>query len=269
LSSISAYAQLLLRDPQVEGVVREHVEVIRAETTRASHVVKDLLAFARRSEPRHEPLDLNLVVARTLRMRAYQLSSNRVIVQQSLEEGLHAVIGDARQLQQVCLNLITNATQAMGTEGGGTLTITTRSREGHVLLDVSDTGPGIPSEARARIFEPFFTTKPEGEGTGLGLSVSYGIVAAHKGTIEIAATSARGTTFRVALPAADAVVADGGTAESVPLVLRSPIAGTRLLFVDDEPTICSGMIAYARVRGFTVITASSAAASRKTVRSQR
>ena len=258
LSSISAYAQLLLRDAAIQGVQREQIEVIRSETTRASHVVKDLLAFARRSEPRHEPLDLNLVVARTLRMRAFQLSSHRVTVHQSLDDSLPAVIGDARQLQQVCLNLITNATQSMAESGGGVLTITTRSVHDHVVLEVTDTGNGIPPEARARIFEPFFTTKKEGEGTGLGLSVSYGIVAAHQGKIEIAATSADGTTFRVSLPAGDATLAEGTPLEAPPLVLRSALSGMRLLFVDDEPAIRSGMAAYARVRGFTVVTAESA-----------
>ncbi len=257
LSSISAYAQLLLRDPQLDGAFREHVEVIRAETTRASHVVKDLLAFARHSEPRHEPLDLNLVVARTLRMRAYQLSSNRVIVQQSLGSGLPAVIGDARQLQQVCLNLITNATQAMA-PGGGTLTVTTRLAGGEVVLEVTDTGGGIAADVQARVFEPFFTTKKEGEGTGLGLSVSYGIVTEHKGRIELVDTSPRGTTFRVSLPAAAAGAVAEGVAPEPPLVLRSPIAGIRLLFVDDEPAICSSVLAYARTRGFTVITAPNA-----------
>ncbi|MDE3214833.1 MAG: PAS domain S-box protein [Gemmatimonadota bacterium] len=267
LSSISAYAQLLLRDERLDGALREQVEVIRSETMRASQVVKDLLAFARRTEPRHEPLDLNMVVARTLRMRAYQLSSGRIVVQQSLEEGLAPVIGDARQLQQVCLNLVTNATQAMAGAGGagGALTVTTRSADGTVVLEIADTGPGIPAELRNRVFEPFFTTKKEGEGTGLGLSVSYGIVTAHEGRIEIAQTSPRGTTFRVTLPAAEATVAGGAVAEP-PLVLRSPIAGTRLLFVDDEPAICGGVTAYARARGFTVITASSGEAALEILR---
>ncbi len=265
LSSISAYAQLLLRDERVDGTIREHVEVIRSETTRASQVVKDLLAFARRTEPRHEPLDLNSVVARTLRMRSYQLSSSRIVVQQSLEERLPPVIGDARQLQQVCLNLVTNATQAMAGSSGGALTVTTRSADGQVVLEIADTGPGIPAELRNRIFEPFFTTKREGEGTGLGLSVSYGIVTAHEGRIEIAQTSPRGTTFRVSLPAAQATVA-GDTVAEPPLVLRSAIAGTRLLFVDDEPAICGSVTAYARTRGFAVITASSGEAALEILR---
>ena len=143
---------------------------------------------------------------------------------------------------------------------GGTLTVATRSTGGEVVLEVSDTGAGIPDDVRSRVFEPFFTTKKEGEGTGLGLSVSYGIVTEHKGRIELADSSPRGTTFRVSLPAAQAAVASGVAPES-PLVLRSPIAGIRLLFVDDEAALCAGVLAYSQTRGFTVITAPSAEAA--------
>jgi CheY-like chemotaxis protein len=109
---------------------------------------------------------------------------------------------------------------------------------------------------RAHIFEPFFTTKGEGEGTGLGLSVSYGIITAHGGTIEVASTSSAGTTFRVTLPAAEEspTGATGGR-ESGGLVLRSPLAGIRLLFIDDEPTLRAGVQAFGKLRGFTVLTA--------------
>ena len=175
-------------------------------------------------------------------------------IEQALGTTIPAVIGDARQLQQVCLNLVTNAVQAMAPLGGGTLTLTTRAQGEKVILDVRDSAHGIAPEVRARIFEPFFTTKKEGEGTGLGLSVSYGIVAAHGGTIEVAETSEQGTCFRVTLPAADAP-ALAAPSEDTPMLLRSPLAGLRLLFVDDEPSLCSGMMAYGELRGFTVITA--------------
>jgi two-component system, NtrC family, sensor kinase len=256
LSSISAFAQLLLRDPTLDAAHREQVEVIRSETMRASQVVKDLLAFARRSEPRREPLDLNMVVARTLRLRAYQLASCRVQAVESLDKALPYVIGDPRQLQQVCVNLIDNALQAMAPLGGGRLAVTTRRSGEIAVLEVSDNGPGMASDVRARVFEPFFTTKAEGEGTGLGLSVSYGIVAAHGGTIEVAETSAMGTTFRVSLPEADSPPLSGGPAEPMPPALRSPLSGLRILFVDDEPAIRSGMEAYGQMRGFKVISAS-------------
>src|SRR5215207_7174891 len=255
LSSISAFAQLLLRDDELTPAHRESIEVIRSETMRASQVVKDLLTFARRSDPQREPLDLNGVVNRTLRLRRYQFAEASVRVRQELGTDLPSVLGDARQLQQVCLNLVTNAVHAMA-QGGGTLLVRTSHTEGSVVLDVSDTGPGISQGARAHVFEPFFTTKGEGQGTGLGLSVSYGIVKAHGGTIEVADTGPEGTTFRVRLPAATARASSRPTpAEAAMPVLRSPLAGIRLLFVDDEPTLRSGMEAFGRMRGFTVVTA--------------
>jgi two-component system NtrC family sensor kinase len=257
LSSISAFAQLLLRDGTLSPTQRESIDVIRAETMRASQVVKDLLAFARRSEPQRVPIDLNGVVARTLRMRQYQFAEASVRVEQVLAPELPSVLGDARQLQQVCLNLVTNAVQAMAGHGGGMLVVRTVATEQSVVLEIADTGPGISASARAHIFEPFFTTKSEGEGTGLGLSVSYGIVSAHGGTIEVAATGPDGTTFRVTLPAASAEPASERSTPTEPMIaaLRSPLAGIRLLFVDDEPALRHGMEAFGRMRGFTVVTA--------------
>jgi two-component system NtrC family sensor kinase len=254
LSSISAFAQLLLRD-DLTPAHRESIEVIRAETMRASQVVKDLLTFARRSDPQRDPLDLNGVVARTLRLRQYQFAEASVRVQQELSPDLPAVLGDARQLQQVCLNLVTNAVHAMAEQGGGTLTLRSSHAGDRVMLEVMDTGPGISPGARAHIFEPFFTTKGEGEGTGLGLSVSYGIVKAHGGGIEVADTGSAGTTFRVWLPAVTAQAGRHATPTPPMPVLRSPLAGIRLLFVDDEPALRSGMEAFGRLRGFTVLTA--------------
>jgi two-component system, NtrC family, sensor kinase len=256
LSSISAFAQLLLRDGGLTAAQRDSIEVIKSETLRASQVVKDLLAFARRSEPQREPLDLNGVVQRTLRLRGYQLTSNKINIETDLTTELPAVVGDARQLQQVCLNLVTNAIQAMAALGaGGTLFVSTRRDGPHVVLEMRDTGPGIPEAAKAHIFEPFFTTKGEGEGTGLGLSVSYGIVTAHGGKIEVPHTSNAGTTFRVTLPAAPEQTADEQGRDSGGLSLRSPLSGIRLLFIDDEATLRSGVQAFGELRGFTVVTA--------------
>ena len=148
LSRISAFAQLLLRDHKLAGTQREQVEVIRAETLRASHVVKDLLAFARRSEPRREPLDLNGVVARTLRLRALpaRLQLRNGIEQALGSHTIPAVISDARQLQQVCLNLVvTNAVQAMAKPLGGRHADAhhTHAQGEKVILDVRDSAHGI------------------------------------------------------------------------------------------------------------------------------
>jgi two-component system NtrC family sensor kinase len=267
LSSISAFAQLLLRDGELTPEQRDSIEVIRGETLRASQVVKDLLAFARRSEPQQLPLDLNALVTRTLRVRQYQFAEADVRVDSVLEPDLPAVMGDPRQLQQVCLNLLTNAVQAMAGRPGATLGVRTYVDGGEVVLDVSDTGPGIAAIARDHVFEPFFTTKQEGEGTGLGLSVSYGIVAAHGGRIAVATTGAEGTTFRVRLPAGSgpAMAAEAGN-ELSPFALRSPLAGIKLLFVDDEPTLRAGMKAFGELRGFTVLVAADGESALRTVR---
>jgi two-component system NtrC family sensor kinase len=269
LSSISAFAQLLLRNENLSPQQRESVEVIRSETTRASYVVKDLLAFARRSEPRREPVDINAVVERTLRLRGYQFAASGVTVECRLSDDLPPVLGDARQLQQVCLNLVTNAAQAMAPRGGGVLTIVTGGDGREVVLDVSDTGPGIPEHVRARIFEPFFTTKPEGEGTGLGLSVSYGIVGSHRGSIAVASSGPAGTTFRVTIPALDdATPADeSSTRDDAPR--RATLAGRSILFVDDEPALRDGVEAFGAVRGFTVLTAKDGAQGLELIRRAR
>jgi CheY-like chemotaxis protein len=194
-------------------------------------------------------------VSRTLRLRGYQLTSNKINVETDLSPDLPSVVGDARQLQQVCLNLVTNAIQAMAALGGGTLFVSTRPDGPHVQLDMRDTGPGIPDAAKVHIFEPFFTTKDEGEGTGLGLSVSYGIITAHGGKIELAQSSSAGTTLRVTLPAASEAPSDDPKRDSGGLVLRSPLAGIRLLFIDDEATLRIGVQAFGELRGFTVLTA--------------
>jgi two-component system NtrC family sensor kinase len=266
LSSISAFAQLLLRNTGLTTSQREALEVIRGETIRASQVVKDLLAFARRSEPQQVPLDLNGVVARTLRMRHYQFDEASVRVESDLAADLPSVMGDARQLQQVCLNLLTNAVQAMGPGGGGELRVRTYVVERWVRLEVTDTGPGIAPDARAHIFEPFFTTKKEGEGTGLGLSVSYGIVTAHGGKIEVVNTGSDGTSFRVALPAGPSPASTQETTQDAALTLRSPLAGIKLLFVDDEAALRSGMQAFGELRGFTVLTAADGLEALETTR---
>ena len=256
LSSISAFAQLLLRDSGLTPQQRESLEVIRAETMRASQVVKDLLAFARRSEPQREPLDLNSLVSRTLRIRQYQFGDESLRVEADLAENLPAVLGDGRQIQQVCLNLLTTAVQALQGQKGSEMRVRTYVIGDSVAFEVSDTGPGISPAARAHIFEPFFTTKKEGEGTGLGLSVSYGIVAAHGGSIEVVETGAQGTTFRVTLPAGNMPAVTVETSREVNvLTMRSPLAGIKLLFVDDEPTLRSGMEAFGEVRGFSVTVA--------------
>jgi two-component system, NtrC family, sensor kinase len=264
LSTISAFAQILERDELTESQ-RESVEVIRSETMRASQVVRDLLTFARRSEGEVGSICLNELVERTMRLRMHDLRSRGVVCASSLATDLPYVTADARQIQQVLLNLLTNASQAMTPTGGGSLRIDTRQEGGRVLLEVTDSGSGIPPEVRAHIFEPFFTTKPD--GTGLGLSVSYGIIAAHGGTITIPRSSAEGTTFRVALPAYDPSAGENGGIATV-LASPSPLAGIRMLFVTSDAIMRGSVQAFARLRGFRVTAASDGAAALACIRSE-
>ncbi|MEO8879806.1 MAG: ATP-binding protein [Gemmatimonadaceae bacterium] len=263
LSTISAFAQLLERD-DLTGSQRESVEVIRSETMRASHVVRDLLTFARRSEGEVGSIDMNELVERTMRLRMHDLKSRGVKAESTLAQDLPYVTADARQIQQVLLNLLTNASQAMSPAGGGELRIETRQEGDRVLLDITDSGPGIPAEVRAHIFEPFFTTKDD--GTGLGLSVSYGIIAAHGGTITIPKSTGEGTTFRVSLPAYDPAAQGSGVATV--LTSPSPLAGIRMLFVTSDSTMRGSVQAFARLRGFRVTSASDGAAALACVRSE-
>ncbi len=258
LCTISAFAQLMLRDTTLSEAQRDSVEVIQSETVRASQVLRDLLTFARRSEGTRQQVDLRELMQRTVRLRAYELEQERITLELQFAESLPLVQADPGQIQQVLLNLITNAVQAMK-PNGGVLRMSTFAEEASVIVEVSDTGPGMPAEVRARIFEPFFTTKKE--GTGLGLSVSYGIITAHGGTIGVLRSSEEGTTFRVALPEARAQTMAEDDMSDLVVKEYSPVKGLRLLFVDDEPSLRSGMSAYGRLRRVHVVTAEDGASA--------
>ena len=203
LTGISMFAQLLL-DESLGEDQRESVRMIKREADRAVGVIRDLLAFSRKTGPRLVAVDVNALITQTLRLRAYSLQTAGVQVRPDLDPKLPAIPGDDRKLQQVLLNLIVNAEYAMHrpeTREIGVRTIWEDGPDGgRVLIEVTDTGTGMAPELLKHIFEPFFTTKPAGVGTGLGLSVSYGIVHAHGGTITVRSTPGVGSTFVVTLP---------------------------------------------------------------------
>ena len=164
------------------------------------HIIENLLKFARQEQVEFGEVDVSQVVADALAIVDHQLGINSVKVEMDVEPGLPGCRGNANQLQQVLMNLMINAQQAMGGRGGTVRLSARRLEEGALELRVSDNGPGIPKEIRAKIFDPFFTTKPAGLGTGLGLSVSYGIVKDHGGEIRLESEQGVGTTFIITLP---------------------------------------------------------------------
>ncbi len=213
LTGVLTFAHLMKEKPNMDGQDLQDLDLMIHETTRAAEIVRGLLDFARERAVIKEPLNLNEVIVRTIRLIRNQKLFERIAIEEDLANDLPDIEGDMNQLQQVLLNLSLNACEAMPT--GGTLNIRTRSEDRGVMVRLADTGCGIQPEHLERVFDPFFTTKPVGKGTGLGLSVSYGIVQQHGGTIEVDSQPGRGTAFILVFPALgqEPVVA---TADAVP-----------------------------------------------------
>ncbi|AHG87986.1 ATP-binding region ATPase domain protein [Gemmatirosa kalamazoonensis] len=199
LTGISAFAELLADDVLTDDQ-RESVRLIKREADRVVGVVRDLLVFSRKTEPAYAELDLNELVERTLRLRSYALRAAGIDVRLALDPSLPVVYGDEAKLQQVILNVVLNAEHAMRETPLRRIEAATRHTGDRVVLSLTDTGTGIAPDVLPRIFEPFFTTKPAGEGTGLGLSVSYGIVQTHGGELRVESTPGLGTTLEMVLP---------------------------------------------------------------------
>jgi signal transduction histidine kinase len=199
LTSVLGYAQLLEGDPSIPEDLREYARVVVREADRARQIVQSLLTFARPQAVDREPVDVNAVVLQTLEVPRAEGEGVRI------ETRLHpeplVVLGNALQLQQVFLNIVRNALQAMRGQGGR-LEITTARAADRAVVEFADSGPGIAPEHLSRVFDPFFTTKKAGEGTGLGLSLSYGIVRDHGGTIHVRNRPEGGACFTVELPLA-------------------------------------------------------------------
>jgi len=199
LAVISNYIQMLAKQ-MPEGDPRQGIiDKIVKQTFRASEIVNNLLNFSRTSATELADIDVNRVIEETLSLVAHPLKTSQIQVVKQLGETLPAVRGSANKLQQVFLNLFLNARDAM--PGGGMLEVRTAAHNGSVEVEVADTGAGIPREHIHRIFDPFFTTKANGRGTGLGLSVSYGIIKEHAGKIDVRSTPGKGTSFHVEFPA--------------------------------------------------------------------
>ncbi|MFC2022461.1 sensor histidine kinase, partial [Chloroflexota bacterium] len=202
LTGVIGFSQRLLRRNLDEEITRD-LERIHNEAQRAARVVVSLRTFARRGEPKKEYSDINEILARTLELRTYELRTSNIELAVELAPGIPKAIVDFQQLQQVFLNIIMNAEQAMTeANGSGKLTIKTQKAKGGVRISFTDDGSGIPAEHLDKLFDPFFTTRGEKGGTGLGLSVCHGIVAEHGGRIYVRNQQGKGATFFVELPVA-------------------------------------------------------------------
>jgi two-component system NtrC family sensor kinase len=181
---------------------KKYLQLMETETRRTSRIVSNLLAFARQSKMAPKRVSLNRLIEQTLFLNANLLKIDGVKVENKLDPDLPDLLGSEDQLQQVFMNLVSNASEAMEATAGGVLTIESRHILGEDSLQINfkDTGPGIPAEDISKLFEPFFTTKKKGKGVGLGLSVAYGIIQEHGGSIYVKSKPGQGTTFQVKLP---------------------------------------------------------------------
>jgi two-component system, NtrC family, sensor kinase len=207
MTGIVSFAQLAQRKLDDRDKVLEFLKLIEKESLRCRDILVNFLKFARTSTRDMERVSVNALVETSATMLKHQLSINNVQLETVLDKDAPEIMGNAPELQQVLLNLGINAQQAMP-NGGVVKLITERDVEGRAVIKVVDNGPGIPLNIQRKIFEPFFTTKPAGQGTGLGLSVSFGIVKAHKGTLQVESMLGSGASFIVKIPAAGVAEAE-------------------------------------------------------------
>ncbi len=252
LAGAIAFSQLLLTQTSPNDEQYHAIETIHTEAKRAARIVSNLLTFARQHQPEKRSTDLNQVVLDTVELRRYALRVHQIELDMALDPDLPPTWADSFQLQQVVLNLISNAEQAVSDEWHGEKRISVRSwHDGrHVMLRVADTGAGITGENVQRIFNPFFTTRPAGKGSGLGLSASDGIVREHGGRIRVEAPEeGGGAVFIVEIPI---VEPPPRPAESAPVASASRPRPRTVLIVDDEPAIRLAITTFLGQAGHTV-----------------
>ena len=257
LAGISAFAQLLLAEKRFPPDQRTAAETIYSEARRASRIVQNLLTFARQHKAEKVQSSINQVLDDTLELRGYELRVRGIDVRREYDESLPDTMADAHQLQQVFLNLITNAEQAMEQRDGHhhRLTVRTRRTGETIRIEVEDTGAGIPANLIERIFNPFFTTKPTGSGTGLGLSISLGIVREHEGRIWAENQPQGGARFIVELPVT-MPRPSGEHAAAAPVTTKGSDS-LRVLVVDDEASVRVSLQRYLAGKGHEVETTAS------------
>lgn len=238
LTSLIGFAELL----QMSGIDEKqaaHVNFIVKSSQRCHKIVQNLLGFARQHAPERKVVKVSDAIDAVIELLAYEVRTSNIELATDYDPTLPLIIGDTHQLQQVILNILNNARQAiMDTQKPGRIRVTTE-RAGHLVkVIVTDNGPGITAENLRKVFDPFFTTKPVGQGTGLGLSLCYGIIKEHGGTIHVASEFGAGATFTIELPSASASqIAAMNSSEGGAPAAGAAAAGKRVLIIDDEEWI--------------------------------
>ena len=229
LTAILGYSQLLKSEDYVKSRGLDYLEKLYKQAQRTHHIVQNLLSFARQHKPQRGSVQLNQILEETLVLREYDLKLNNIVVHREFDEKLPATAGDFHQLEQVFLNILNNAVDAIHEKGApGEIWIRTELVGERLKVEITDSGPGVSHPHR--IFDPFYTTKPVGKGTGLGLSICYGIVKEHGGEIQVRNSPPRGATFTITLPVSLAMPQTQEKSSSP----AAHISGTVLLAECDE-----------------------------------
>jgi two-component system NtrC family sensor kinase len=267
LTSVMGYSQLLLA-ADLEPEVKEDLKTIHREAQRSAKIIENLLTFARRERALKGKTDVNQILRDTVALRSYQLKVDNIELIDELDEHLPATMAAPHQLQQVFLNLMNNAHQALTeSEEPRCLVVRSERDEGKILVKIVDNGPGIPEEYLSKIFDPFFTTKEVGQGTGLGLSIAFGIVQEHGGTIHVESKPGEGTSFTVELP----IVSDSAdeTRWPPPEADAVHLEGYSALIIDDEPEVLEVIERVLTRIGYRAVVVTSAEAALERLREER
>jgi two-component system NtrC family sensor kinase len=252
LTAILGYSQLLLSSGQMPPQGMEYSDKLYKQAQRTHRIVQNLLSFARQHKPERVAVQLNQVLEDTLALRDYDLRLSNIRVHYDLAPDLPMTAADPHQLQQVFLNLVNNAVDAILEHSSeGDLWVCTRAKAQRLIVEFKDSGPGVKDASR--VFDPFYTTKPVGKGTGLGLSICYGIISEHGGSISVSNVQPSGACFTIELPYQRAVVSDEAIPANGLLVAREG----RILLIDHDESVLEAVEAILREGNHAVRTAAS------------